>query len=135
MALGDLSLFTWKTKAQQEKEQDEYEKWAFPYGKAQRDKLVKLMLEVFPKESETTTLIPFLTCKELYNKLCKTPDLHDYAIKKLLDMKNYKHLIRKQDMPVYVALVAADARIGESLEYPSAEEIRAKAKSFETAKK
>jgi hypothetical protein len=134
MALGDISLFSWKSKAQQEKEQDDYAKWAFPYGQAQRDKLVKLMLEVFPKESETTTLIPFLTCKELYTKFCKTPDLYDYAISKLLEMKNYKRLIRKKDMPLYVALVVADARVDENLNYPTAEEIRAMATGFTVTK-
>jgi hypothetical protein len=134
MALGDFNLFVWKSKAQQEKEQEEYESWAFPYGKPQREKLVKLMLEVFPKESETTALISFLTCKELYTKFCKTPDLSDYAINKLLEMKGYKRLIRKKDMPLYVALVVADARVDENLNYPTAEEIIAMAKGFEVTK-
>ena len=64
MGLGDFNFFIWKSKAQIQKEQEEYEKWAFPYGQPQREKLVKLMLEIFPKENEATVLIPFLTCKE-----------------------------------------------------------------------
>lgn len=131
MALGDLNLFTWKSKTQQQQEQADYEKWAFPYGQPQRDKLVKLMLEVFPKESEQTVLIPFLTCKELFCKLAKTPDLVDYAIGKLLtDIKKYKRIIRKQDMPTYVALVVADSRVDERIEYPTAQQIKDMASGF-----
>jgi hypothetical protein len=134
MALGDFNLFIWKSKEQARKEEEDYAQWAFPYGQPQREKLVKLMLEVFPKESETTTLIPFLTCKELYSKACKSPDLSDYAIEKLMAMQKYKRLIRKQDMPYYIALVVADARIDESLEYPDADEIRSMAKGFVVTK-
>jgi hypothetical protein len=67
------------------------------------------MLEIFPKETEATTLIPFLTAKELFYNICKTPDLFDEAIRKMLtDVKKYKRIIRKVEMPVYVALVVAD---------------------------
>ena len=130
MALGEFNFFLWKTKEQVKTEEEDYAKWAFPYGQAQREKLVKLMLEIFPKESEATTLIPYLTCKELYLKACKSPDLSDYAIAKLMEMRKYKRLIRKQDMPYYVALVVADSRVDENLEYPTAEEIRSMAKGF-----
>lgn len=131
MALGDFNLYIWKSKAQLQQEQADYEKWAFPYGQPQREKLVKLMLEIFPKESEPTVLIPFLTCKELYCKLAKTPDLADYAIQKLLtEVKKYKRIIRKNDMPTYVALVVADQKIDEKIEYPSAQQIKDMATGF-----
>lgn len=135
MALGEINFFVWKSKAQQKEEEANYEKWAFPYGQPQREKLVKLMLEIFPKESEATVLIPFLTCKELYTKLCKTPDLADYAIGKLLtDVKKYKRIIRKHEMPLYVALVVADSRINDKLEYPTAEQIKEMAAGFMVTK-
>ncbi len=134
MALGDFNLFIWKSKEQVKKEEEEYASWAFPYGQEQREKLVKLMLEVFPKETEQTTLIPFLTCKELYAKLCKSPDLSDYAIEKLMEMQKYKRLIKKKDMPYYIALVVADAKIDENLDYPDAEEIRKMATGFAVTK-
>ena len=134
MALGEFNFFVWKSKEQAKREEEEYAKWAFPYGQEQRKKLVELMLEVFPKESEATTLIPFLTCKELYMKMCKTPDLSDYAVDKLMEMKKYKRIIRKQDMPYYVALVVADARIDENVEYPTADEIRQMAEGLSVTK-
>jgi hypothetical protein len=129
--IGDGTFYIWKSKSQQKQEQEDYEKWAFPYGAAQREKLVSLLLKVFPKENEATTLIPFLTCKELYGKLAKTPDLADYAINKLLtDIKKYKRIIRKNEMPLYVALVVADSRIDEKLEYPTPEQIKEMAEGF-----
>jgi hypothetical protein len=131
MALGDYNVLSWKNKAQLKQEQIDYEKWAFPYGQPQRERLVKLMLEVFPKESEPTVLIPFLTCKELFCKYAKTPDLTDYAIEKLLtEVKKYKRIIRKQEMPTYVALVVADQRIDENLDYPAAQQIKDMATGF-----
>lgn len=131
MGLGDLNLFIWKSKAQIQQEQADYEKWAFPYGRPQREKLVKLMLEIFPKENEATVLIPFLTCKELFNNLAKTPDLVDAAINKMLtDIKKYKRIIRKQDMSTYVALVVADSKVDERLEYPTAQEVKDMAEAF-----
>ena len=135
MALGDWNVFSWKSKAQQQQEQADYEKWAFPYGQLQREKLVKLLLEVFPKESEATTLIPFLTCKELFGKICKTPDMFDEAIGKMLtDVKKYKRVIRKKEMPTYVAVVVADAKINADCEYPTAQQIRDMAAGFTVTK-
>ena len=135
MALGDWSIFSWKSKTQQQQEQVDYEKWAFPYGQKQREKLVKLMLEIYPKENEATTLIPFLTCKELFGKLCKTPDMFDEAIGKMLtDVKKYKRIIRKKDMPMYVALVVADSRIDEDCNYPTAQQVIDMASGFTVTK-
>lgn len=135
MALGEWNLLSWKSKAQQQQEQADYEKWAFPYGQLQREKLVKLLLEVFPKENEATTLIPFLTAKELFGKICKTPDMFDAAIGKMLtDVKKYKRIIRKKEMPTYVALVVADSKIDANCEYPTAQQIKDMAEGFVVTK-
>ena len=127
MALGDWNLFTWKSKSTAEKEAQEYEKWAFPYGKEQQEKLQRLLLEAFPKESVPTTLIPYLTCKELFTNKCKSPSDYDMAIAELLKMKKYKRLIRKGEMPLYLAFVLADYGVGSDIEYPSLSDIMKKA--------
>jgi hypothetical protein len=132
MALGEFAIFTWKSKKKQKNEAAEYEKWAFPYGSEQREKLQALLLEVFPKETVATTLIPFLTARELFEDFCKSPDLEDYAIDRMLNgLKKYKRIIRKNEMPVYLALVLANARIDADLNYPTAADIRAKAIQLE----
>jgi hypothetical protein len=130
--LKEIQLLTWKNKAKQKQEAEEYEQWAFPYGEKQREALTKLLLEVFPKGNVATTLVPFLTCKELFEDVCKTPDLRDYAAERLIcGMKKYKLIIRKKEMPTYVALVLADSVINDECRYPSAEDIRAKAVQLE----
>ena len=136
MALGEYTLFTWKSKATQEKEQEEYAKWAFPYGEKQRDKLQALLLSVYPKESIPTTLIPFLTCKELYEGIMKKSTSRDEALDVMINkQKKYKRIIRKKDMTTYIALVLADADIDEQCEYPSADEIRARAHELDSFRK
>ena len=132
MALGEFTLFTWKSKATQQKEQEEYAMWAFPYGQTQRDNLEKLLLEVFPKETIPTTLIPFLTCKELFEGVLKNAGSHEAAADTLINkQKKYKQIIRKKNMTTYIALVIADAQIDEKCEYPSADEVHTRALELE----
>jgi hypothetical protein len=131
MALGEWQIFSWKSRSKQKEEDAAYEKWAFPYGAPQREKLTKLLLEVYPRESVATTLIPFLTCRELYEDVCKNMSSGDAVDKLLNDMKKYKRIIKKKDMPTYLALVLADARLDADLAYPTADEIRESAATLE----
>ena len=136
MALGEYHLFTWKSKATQEKEQETYEKWAFPYGQQQRDNLQKLLLEVYPKESVPTTLIPFLTCKELYESVLTKAGSRDGAVDLMINkQKKYKQILKKKTMSTYLALVLADADIDEQCEYPTAEEIKKRALELDALKR
>jgi len=121
MALGEWSLFSWKSKATAEKEREEYAKWAFPHGQSQRDKLEALFGEVNPKEKTQFMMMGFLTCKELYERFLEKTGTSDSAVFSLLNKeKRYKQIIRKKDMPMYIALVLADADYGEQCEYPPA---------------
>ena len=127
MALGEWNIFTFKSKGTQEKEAREYEKWAFPYGKEQQEKLQNLLLEAFPKESVPTTLIPYLTCKELFTNKCKSPADYDAAIVHVLKLRKYKRLIRESQMPVFLAFVLADYGVDADIEYPQLSQIMQKA--------
>jgi len=132
MALGEFHLFTWKSKSTQQKEQEVYEKWAFPYGTKQREALQKLLFEIYPKESVPTTLIPFLTCKELYESILEKAGSRDGAVDTMINkQKKYKQIIKKKAMSTYLALVLADAGIDENCEYPSADEIFAAARELD----
>ena len=129
---GIFGMFTWKNKETREKEQDEYAKWAFPYGEKQKKSLIALLLSIFPKETASTTLVPFLTCKELYETALKKSESIDDAVSAMINTKmRYKSIIGKKDMSTYLALVLADENIDERCEYPSAEEIRKKAAELE----
>ena len=136
MALGEYQLFTWKSKATQQKEQEEYEVWAFPHGEKQREALQKLLFDIYPKETVPTTLIPFLTCKELYEGVLKKSGSRDGAIDILINkQKKYKQLIKKKSMTTFLALVLADAEIDEQCEYPSAEAILARVQELDALRR
>lgn len=125
-------MFTWKSKSTQQKEQETYERWAFPYGQKQRDALQKLLLDVYPKESIPTTLIPFLTCKELYEGILIKAGSRDEAVDLMINkQKKYKQIIKKKTMSTYLALVLADADIDDRCEYPPADEIKARANELD----
>ncbi|MDR2421107.1 MAG: hypothetical protein LBD49_03260 [Oscillospiraceae bacterium] len=129
--LGKIQIFNWKSKQAQAEEDAAYERWAFPYGAAQREKLQKLLLEVFPKETVATTLIPFLTCKEIFENARRELDTDELAARRLIgEIKKYKRVIRKNEMHLYVALVLADKASGETSEYPGAGEIRERAEAL-----
>jgi len=135
MALGEMSMFSWKSRATQEKEQEEYAIWAFPYGQSQRDNLEALLQAIYPGGSIAISLIQFLTCKELYEGEIKKTGPGDKALNALINIqKDYKHIIKKKDMTTYIALVLADADIDERCQYPTADEIRARARELESAR-
>ena len=136
MALGEFRLFTWKSKAAQEKEQEEYEKWAFPFGQQQRENLEALLKAIFPKGSDKITLVQFLTCKELYDGAIKKADSRDDAIIGLFNnSRNYRQIINKKEMPTFIAIVIADAEIDERCQYPEADAILASAQEIESMQK
>ena len=136
MALGDFNLFSFKSKETRQREQEEYGKWAFPYGQAQRGALEKLLVAIFPKEAPSMSLIQFLTCKELFERAMKQEGSRDKAIDSLInEQKGYRQIIKKKDMTTFVALVIADAGIDENCEYPTAEELHAQIKELESLKR
>jgi len=125
MALGEFKLFQMKSKKQRDKEEKEYAAWAFPYGDTQREKLTSLMTELVPKALISLSLASFLTCKELYENTLEESETRENAVNHMINVtKSYNQLIKKDEMPLYLALVLADADIDENCEYPPADEIR-----------
>jgi len=134
--LGEYNIFSWKSRAKQEEEQTQYEKWAFPYGEMQKENLLALLGEIYPGESVPMLLVPFLTCKELYDTALKNNRSRVSALDVLInDYKKYKRIVKKKDMTTYLAVVLADCDLGEDSVYPSADEIRASAQELEKMRK
>ncbi len=128
--LGEIQWLSFKSKKTQQKEQEEYNGWAFPYGKAQEDALRVRLKELFPKEDPRFALICVLTCKEIFSDTVRegyySPEYHDLAVNIIRkDLKRYRRLFRKGTSTTYFALGMADSQIGPELQYPSAEELRA----------
>ena len=125
MALGEWKMFQFKSKKQREKEAAEYAKWAFPYGDLQRERLTNLMRELMPKGAVEIHMASYLTCKELYENTLEDCESPEDATNKMINIiRSYGQLISANDMPVYLAIVLADADVDENCEYPSVDEVR-----------
>jgi len=139
MALGEFKMFQWKSKDQREKEAREYAAWAFPHGEKQKENLGALIHELKPKASLPLSMASFLTCKELYERTLESSESRENAVDKMLNsIGNYNQLIKSDEMPMYLALVLADADLDEKCEYPSKEEINVRIQELndlKTAKK
>ncbi len=136
MPIGEYQWLSFKSKKTRERDAKEYEEWAFPYGQAQRDKITELLAELFPKEDRSVALVCHLTAKELvsrYHDIYDLPEHHDFAYKNMAkDFKRYKRMFGKGAARfIYAALGMADLDITEELNYPSADEFRAKAAELE----
>ena len=124
-------LYIWKSKEAQKREDKKYEKWAFPYGLRQRDGITALLRSVFPHENESIALIAFLTCRELYEDALESCEDRDDAIKIMLnEVKRYKSIISRENMPIYMALVLSNEDIDERLKYPDAKKIAQRAEEL-----
>ena len=122
--IGDFQLVAWKSKETRIREEKEYEKWAFPYGQNQREKITALLQSVFPRENATMALFTYLTCRELYENALKIYENRDTAINKMLSgEKRYKSLISKKYLPLYLAIVLSNEEVDEDVGYPDAETI------------
>ena len=125
MALGEFKMFQFKSKKQREKEEREYAAWAFPYGDLQKERLSALICELIPKTAAPLCLAAFLTCKELFeDRLEEIESREEVAKIMVVNMGSYSQLIKKTEMPTYVAVVLADAEIDEKCEYPSVDEMQ-----------
>jgi len=133
MALRDFSLFSFKTKETKDKEQIAYELWAFPYGQEQREKLDALMHELNPKGRREFMMVGFLTCKELVSKYSEKCDTEEKALEYIINVEREQtQIVKKNELTTMLALVLADKEIDKSCEYPSADEIRARAQELES---
>ena len=126
-----MDMFAFKTKKQREREEKQFDRWAFPYGLPQREKLVAIIAELLPKEDPKVALALYLMGRQAYRGSFKDDpeDLADRTeAKKLraLDYQLSEQLFgrKKKLIPYYKALVLADAQVDETLNYPSVEELR-----------
>ena len=135
--MGFADWFTFKTPKQREREERMYARWAFPYGRAQQETLTRLIKELLPKEDSRVAMSLFLMGRQAYGGAYNDDpeDLQERseeeklaALDKVLERQlfgKYKKLL-----PYYKALVLADAVVDETLNYPSAEELRRRAEEL-----
>ena len=129
--MGLADWFTFKTPAQRIKEERAYERWAFPYGPEQKEKLQAIVKELIPEETPLTAMALFLMGREGY----RGKDAEEYyeLVEKGRERrlqaaywKIHSQLPRKLKrlMSRYLVLIEADDQVGPDLNYPTVDQLR-----------
>ena len=134
-----MDMFTFKTAKQRERDAKKFNRWAFPYGDPQRQKIDELIRELLPKEDPKAAMAVFLMGRQAYRGSFKD-DAEDLAERteerklRALDYQLAEQLFGryKKFIPYYKALVLADAKVDETLNYPTVEELRRMAEELTT---
>ena len=132
-----MDLFVIKTAKQREREAKQFDRWAFPYGIPQREKVSELLSQLMPKEDRKAALALYLMGRQAYRGSFKD-DPEDLAERteerklKALDYQLSQQLFGRyrKYTPYYKVMVLADAQVDETLNYPSVEELRRRAEEM-----
>ncbi len=124
MAISWLEGWPFKSKEQQDKEQQEFSARVFPLGEGQREKALAVLRQVAsPKLRDSELLFAFISTKDRYVQNDCSPE----ALEKARVQLNRLRWMKKPDTDMVLALVRLDS-LAESLEdYPSADAVRAAA--------
>ena len=123
--------FTFKSAKQRARDERNFARWAFPYGEAQKEKIIQLIRELMPKEDPKAALSVFLMGRQAYRGSFRD-DPEDLAERTEQDkMAALDQILQtqlfgryKKYIPYYKVLVLADLSVDENLNYPTAEELR-----------
>ena len=129
--------FTFKTAKQRARDERNFARWAFPYGDAQREKIVELIMALMPQEDPKAALSVFLMGRQAYRGSFRD-DPEDLAERTAQDQMDALDAVLanqlfgryKKFIPYYKVLVLADLEVDERLDYPSAEELRLRAEKL-----
>ena len=131
--------FTFKSAKQRAREEKQFARWAFPYGDAQREKVLELIRQLLPKEDPKAAMAVFLMGREALRGSFKDDpeDLAERTEQNKMDALD--HILAnqlfgryKKFIPYYKVLVLADLKVDETLNYPSVEELHRQAESMIT---
>lgn len=136
---GIADWFTFKTAKQRARDEKNFARWAFPYGDAQKEKILQIIRELLPKEDPKAALSVFLMGRQAYRGSFRD-DPEDLAERTQQDqMDALDQILRnqlfgryKKYIPYYKVLVLADHNVDETLNYPSVEELRRQAEGMIT---
>jgi hypothetical protein len=108
------------SKEERNQKYNDYSKRIFPYGDKQKDKVSSILSELFPHENLQYLLMHYILLKE---RVIEEGTLdYESAFKKVSKKKIIK--ISPDLQNKMIELLKADLSIDESLEYPSAEEVK-----------
>ena len=123
----EIQWMSFKTKAQKQAGLDEYKKWAFKYGGKHKEKIEQILARLFPKERPSFAMMTYLLARDAYyglygtgNYRVRDPVQDMYSV---LSKRCFQ--VPKKDIPLYMALVIADEKVSDNLDYPPDDEIYA----------
>ena len=137
--MGFGEWFTFKTAKQRAREEKQFARWAFPYGEPQKEKVLELICQLLPKEDPKAAMAVFLMGREAMRGSFKDDpeDLEERTeegklatLDRVLQTQLFGRY--KKFIPYYKVLVLADLDVNETLNYPSAEELRRRAEKLIT---
>ena len=138
--MGNIAeWFTFKSAKQRAREEKQFARWAFPYGEAQKEKVLELIRQLLPKEDPKAAMAVFLMGREALQGSFKDDpeDLAERteqnkmaALDRTLETQLFGRY--KKFIPYYKVLVLADLKVDETLNYPSVEELRRRAEEMMT---
>lgn len=129
--MGLLQWFAYRSPRKQKRDSRKYDAWAFPYGDAQRKIIQELLKDLFPKEAPRIAMARYLIGREGYigdfeeeaeDREAFTRE--DCLLQAGLRLRNQMNGAVDEEIGRYLALIEADAQIGEDLNYPSADRLR-----------
>lgn len=110
-------------------EQQEYARWAFPYGQAQKKLIQELLEKLFPVFDESMRLFYYLTAKEVmgdHKAQYLSPESREEAIRGII--KELKRggfqPVKNADRAAYCALAQLEWDLTPELIYPDPEQVR-----------
>ena len=62
--MGFSEWFTFKSAKQRAREEKQFARWAFPYGDAQKEKVLEIIRQLLPKEDPKAAMAVFLMGRE-----------------------------------------------------------------------
>ena len=118
-------FFAIKTPRQRKEEERIYGLWAFPYGQAQKEKVGELLKALLPKEDKGMALAIYLMGREGYRNDCPLKEPAEPAEDPLAAaagaLRSALPRNLRNQIPLYLALIEADAKVDANLNYPAAE--------------
>lgn len=132
-----LDWFTSKSPEQAREDSQRYDQWAFPHGTPQKDAMLGLLAQFFPKEDKKLSLVTYLIVKEAYcGNFRTTASMEElsHSERLKLAMKALKKKLtgpQRKQIPMYLALILADAQVDESLQYPSTTQLQESAQQLQ----
>lgn len=115
------SLF--QTKEEREKNYQDYAKKIFPYGDAQKEKILEILIELMSKKDGKYLMMHYILVKEaMLDSTAK-----DYpSIAKRIEKKRFVKLTPELKECIHI-LMERDLLIDENLDYPTAQELKSMA--------